>query len=168
MSRVDSIAERGFRKKTPKEVEASLVKINKDVLCCCRCALRENATAPVCGIGEIGAKYLLIGEAPGKSEDEEGVPFVGASGRRLDKLMSLAGISLNDCYLTNVCRCRPLGNRNPKKAEIRECSGFLWREIRLIKPQYIIALGATPLSLFHTSGVRTMHGTLFTYELEDE
>ena len=116
----------------------SLDQIAKEVLQCQACELRMNATRPVPGFGDIGAKYFLIGEAPGQQEDEQGVPFVGQAGRRLDKLLALGKISLNDCYLSNVCRCRPLENRTPKKKEIRACVGFLWRENKLIKPQYII------------------------------
>lgn len=145
----------------------SLEQIEKDIKACQRCALRENATMPVPGCGNMGAKYFLIGEAPGREEDEAGVPFIGSAGRRLDKLVSLAGISLNDCYLSNVCRCRPMKNRTPKKKEITACKDFLWRELRLVKPQTIITLGSTPLGLFSPYGVTTMHGTMFEYELED-
>jgi len=108
-----------------------------------------------------------LGEAPGSNEDREGIPFVGLAGKRLDKLVELAGISKNDCYLTNLCKCKPPANRNPRKAEIRSCQGFLWREIRLVKPKIIITLGSVPLSLFSPNGVRQMHGTQFTFEMED-
>ena len=142
----------------------TLEQISKDILACQRCELRQNATAPVPGIGNIGARYLLIGEAPGREEDEASVPFVGSSGRRLDKLIGLANISLNDCYLSNVCRCRPPINRTPRKKEIKACVDFLWREIELVKPVYVVTLGATPLSLFTSEGVRSLHGTQFEYE----
>ena len=149
----------------------SLSQIAKDTVQCQRCELRLSATRPVTGSGEVGAKYFLIGEAPGAEEDKEGVPFVGASGRRLDKLLVLAHIDLNDCYLSNVCRCLPptvSGQRKtPKKKEIKACVDFLWREIRLVKPQYIITLGSTPLGLFCSNGVTQMHGTSFEYELEE-
>lgn len=150
-----------------QESQESLSLLCSQIKACTRCELRANATAPVCGIGEIGSKYLLLGEAPGKNEDQEGIPFVGLSGKRLDKLIELAGIDKNDCYLTNVCKCRPPANRNPKKVEIRACQQFLWREIRLVKPQYIITLGAVPLSLFSENGVTQMHGCSFIFELED-
>jgi len=120
------------------------------------------------GIGTLKAKYMLIGEAPGAEEDKAGVPFVGLSGKRLNKLIVLAGIDINECYLTNVCRCRPPANRTPRKLETRACNHWLVEEIKLIRPEYIITLGSTPLSLFSKSGVRSMHGTMFEYELEEE
>ena len=143
----------------------SLDQIAKDVKSCQRCELRATATQPVAGLGNVGAKYFLIGEACGREEDEQGVPFVGAAGRKLDELLSLAGIDPNDCYISNVCRCRPPENRTPKKKEVRDCVGFLWRELSLVQPQYIVTLGATPLSLFTTSGVTQMHGTQMPAEL---
>lgn len=115
------------------------------------------------GLGEVGAKYMIIGEAPGRDEDCLGVPFVGLAGKRLDKLLGAAGISLNDCYITNVCRCRPPSNRTPKKVEVRACSSYLLEEIRLVQPQQIITLGSTPLSLFCPYGIRQMHGTMFDW-----
>ncbi len=145
-----------------------LEELNAEILACTKCPLRAGATQPVCGFGEIGAKYFLIGEAPGRNEDAAGMPFVGMAGKRLNQLLEIAGIKQEDCYLTNVCRCRPERNRNPRKSEIKACSPFLWREIRIVKPQTIITLGSTPLSLFSTQGVSSMHGTRFEWELTDD
>jgi len=146
----------------------SLDQIAKEILQCQGCELRRFATKPVPGWGNVGAKYFLLGEAPGHEEDEQNIPFVGAAGRRLDKLLALAGININDCYLSNVCRCRPPKNRTPRKKEIAICVDFLWRELRLVKPSYVITLGATPLSLFTKSGgVSQLHGTLFETEILD-
>lgn len=145
----------------------SLETLYAGIKACQKCELRQTATQPVCGIGDIGSKYMLIGEAPGREEDKVGVPFVGAAGKKLDKLVSLAGIDLNTCYLSNVCRCRPPDNRTPRKKEIAACKEFLLREIRLVKPEYIITLGATPLSLFTEHGVSSMHGTLLDVEIPD-
>ena len=145
----------------------SLDQLAKEIKECQRCELRQNATQPVPGFGSVGAKYFLVGEAPGAQEDEAGVPFVGQAGRRLDKLLGLAGISLNDCFLSNVCRCRPPSNRDPRKKEIRSCMPFLMREIMLVKPLYLITLGSIPLSLFCEYGIRAMHGTQMEVELPD-
>ena len=142
----------------------NLSQITSDVRTCQKCELRMTATAPVPGLGGITSKYLLIGEAPGAQEDEAGVPFVGAAGRKLDKLLELAGIDSNDCYFTNVCRCRPPKNRDPRKKEIRFCSEYLWRELELVQPEYVITLGSVPLKLFSESGVTQMHGTMFIYD----
>ena len=99
----------------------NLDELAEQVRNCSKCALRGECTAPVPGNGQIGAKYFILGEAPGKNEDKAGIPFVGLAGRRLDKLVSLANINLNDCYLTNVCKCRPPENRVPRKAERLSC-----------------------------------------------
>ena len=145
----------------------SLEQVGKDIIACQRCELRQNATQGVLGYGSVGAKYLLIGEAPGREEDEQGVPFVGQAGRQLDKLLVLAGIDTNDCFLSNVCRCRLPANRNLRKKEIKACVPFLWREIRLVKPQYLITLGSVPLSLFCDYGIRQCHGTQMSVEVPD-
>jgi len=145
----------------------SLDQITKDILSCQRCELRQTATRPVVGNGNVGAKYFLIGEAPGREEDESGVPFVGSAGRRLDKLLELANIDINDCYLSNVCRCRPPSNRTPRKKEIQACVDFLWREIKLVQPAVIITLGSTPLSLFCPYGVTQVHGTIMDIDLDE-
>ena len=137
----------------------SLSQLCKDITACTRCPLRETATNPVPGAGPIGAKYMLIGEAPGRDEDHSGMPFVGAAGRKLDKLMALAGININDCYVTNVCRCRPPDNRKPRKGEVRACNEFLMREIEIVKPEIFITLGSTPLTLVTELGIRQLHGT---------
>lgn len=134
---------------------------------CTRCALREGATQPVPGFGNVGAKYFLIGEAPGREEDEAGIPFVGKAGQRLNELIALAGIDINDCYFSNVCRCRPEGNATPRKAYIRACYQWLKQEIELVQPEYIITLGATPLGLFTATGVSQLHGTMFEAELPE-
>lgn len=145
----------------------SLEKINEDILLCQRCELRSTATQPVCGLGRVGAKYFLLGEAPGAQEDLEGIPFIGMAGKKLDKLIKIAGLDVNDCYFSNTCRCRPPGNRNPKKKEIKSCEQFLWRELLVVRPEYLITLGSVPLSLFSTSGVSNMHGTSFEYEIKE-
>jgi len=137
----------------------SLEKINQDMSICQRCELRAGATAPVPAMGRLGSKYFLIGEAPGNFEDRQGMPFVGAAGKKLDTLIKLAKIDMNDIFLTNVCRCRPPENRTPTRKEILACQPFLWRELLLVKPEYIITLGATPLALFCSYGVNQTHGS---------
>jgi len=144
-----------------------LDRIAQEIRACQRCPLRAGATQPVPGFGPDQVRYVLIGEAPGKQEDEAGIPFVGAAGRRLDKLMDLAQMDMNTVYLTNVCRCRPPDNRVPKKKEINACKPFLFRELRILKPEYIITLGRTPLGLFSTSGVNQMHGTMIDVEIPE-
>ncbi len=150
----------------------SLQEISKRVLACSKCSLRETATAPVPGLGEVGAKYFLIGEAPGREEDAAGIPFVGLSGKRLNELLELAGIDQNDCYITNVVKCRPPQessnkNRTPRKGEINACKGYLFEELAAVKPETVITLGGTPLSLFCPIGVSKVHGTAMEVEVND-
>jgi len=113
---------------------------------------------------------MILGEAPGREEDRDGVPFVGASGKRLDQLLDLAHIDRNECYVTNVCKCWPpkVNNkqRAPKKAERLACSEWLNMELKLLRPQTIITLGATPLNLFTEDGITQLHGTQFQYHMK--
>lgn len=141
----------------------TLAELNKQIKACSKCPLRETATQPVCGLGAVGSKYMLIGEAPGREEDKAGMPFVGLAGQRLNRLIGLAGIDINDCYLTNTVRCRPPKNRTPKKKERLSCQEFLEEEIHIIAPRYIITLGSTPLSLFSSSPIGQMHGSIFQH-----
>lgn len=145
-----------------------MTDIAKEVYQCNRCQLRMGADSPVPGIGEKGCRYMIIGEAPGRDENKAGVPFVGAAGKRLDKLMKLAGIDVNDCYVTNVCKCHPPQNKTPNKREVRTCIPYLIEEIKTINPEYIIVLGNTPLSLFSPNTVSQMHGTLFKFNLSEK
>lgn len=144
-----------------------LDEIGEQVLDCRKCELRLSATAPVPGLGTKNAKYMIIGEAPGKDEDLRGVPFVGSAGRKLNQLMELAGIDENLCYITNVVKCRPPKNATPKKKMLKVCLPFLKQEIEEVKPEYIITLGATPLSLFTDTGIKNMHGCMFEWENPD-
>ncbi len=137
------------------------------VKACQACPLAMSSTHPVPGLGEAEAKYFILGEAPGATEDKEGIPFIGASGKRLNKLIALAGIDLADCYVTNVCKCRPPDNRDPRKMEIRACLKWLNMELELVKPSTIITLGRIPLSLFSPFGVRVMHGSGFPFEIPE-
>jgi len=146
----------------------TLESLAEQVKQCTRCELRQGATQPVMGIGNVNSKYLLLGEAPGRNEDRSGIPFVGLAGKRLDELLALAGIDPNDCYFTNVCKCRPPSNKTPRKAFIKACWRWLAQEIKLVQPEYIVTLGATPLSLFTETGVSQLHGTMFTAELNIE
>lgn len=137
-------------------------RVNK----CTKCSLRETATQPVMGIGALDAKYLIIGEAPGKEEDKLGCPFVGSAGKRLNKLIALAGIDENEIYITNTIRCRPPKNRDPRKGELSACAEWLSEEIRLVEPEYIISLGRMPLGIFSPYKISQMHGTMLKFEWE--
>ena len=149
-------------------MDKRLEELSKQIELCTRCPLREGASCPVPGLGDVGATYMLLGEAPGREEDRTKVPFVGLSGRRLSRLLALANINENDCYFTNVVKCRPPKNRDPKKAEIAACTKWLMEEIKLVQPEFIITLGRVPLSLFSPYGIKSMHGCIFEFEIPDE
>jgi uracil-DNA glycosylase family 4 len=109
---------------------------------CTDCKLRAGCTQTVFGVGDESAQWLLVGEAPGAEEDRLGEPFVGQAGRLLDNM--LAAISLSrgkNVYIANVLKCRPPGNRNPEPEEVAKCSPHLLRQIGLIRPRLILAMG---------------------------
>ncbi len=158
-------ARSGAPSAAPRVEYANIEELNAAIRACTRCPLRQTATGPVCGVGELNAKFLLIGEAPGREEDASGVPFVGLSGKRLNKLLEHGHIDVNYCYFTNTVRCRPPANRTPRKKEIMSCLPWLLEEIRLVNPEMLITLGSIPLSLFCDYGIRTVHGTMLEVEI---
>jgi uracil-DNA glycosylase family 4 len=128
----------------------------------CKCSLYEGAKQVVFGKGSHDAPVMLVGEAPGVDEDEQGIPFVGRAGQLLDKILLSAGI--DNVYITNAVKCRPPGNRLPKKDEVDACRPYLTRQIELIKPRIIVCLGALATQqLIHPQAKITMvHGKVFT------
>jgi uracil-DNA glycosylase len=127
---------------------------------CTDCGLSDTRTQVVFGIGDPDADLMLVGEAPGKNEDLQGEPFVGAAGQLLDSL--LAGIDLDrgSVYIANVLKCRPPGNRDPQPVEIDACKGYLREQIRLIEPEVVVTLGnfATKLLLNTEIGITRLRG----------
>jgi DNA polymerase len=127
---------------------------------CTRCALAATRTQVVFGSGSPTADLMFVGEAPGFHEDKLGVPFVGAAGKLLDKLLAGIGLAREDVYVANVLKCRPPGNRDPQPAEIESCEPHLWKQIELIQPQLIATLGnfATKLLSGKPNGITQVHG----------
>jgi uracil-DNA glycosylase len=116
--------------------------LQSEVQACLRCRLGHTRTNAVFGRGKPGARWLLVGEAPGEQEDKQGLPFVGRAGKLLDNMLSAAGLSTeDDVYIANVLKCRPPGNRNPQGDEIAACQTFLHQQIAHIQPEIIVALG---------------------------
>lgn len=136
----------GFPAEIPES--PSLSKLNEVMVRCTRCDLFRSRTQVVPGAGSASASILFVGEAPGASEDRQGVPFVGASGRLLDAMLESAGISREKVFIANVVRCRPPENRNPKMIEIRACAGWLAQQVRLIDPGKVVTLGRFALQHF--------------------
>lgn len=117
---------------------ASLEEI---VSTCTRCPLSETRNRTVFGSGSRDARIIFIGEAPGHDEDIQGLPFVGRAGKLLTKILASVGMSRDEVYITNILKCRPPGNRDPQEDEVKACSIFLQRQIELIDPVLICALG---------------------------
>jgi uracil-DNA glycosylase len=131
---------------TAQKHEDSLEKIAADVRGCPLCKLARTRKNAVPGEGQISARIMFIGEAPGRSEDEKGKPFVGAAGRILDDLLKKAGIERSQVFITNIVKCRPPNNRVPEEDELIACRPYLDRQIALIKPKVICILGRTAYS----------------------
>ena len=127
---------------------------------CTDCSLSETRTNVVFGVGNPQARLMLVGEAPGKNEDLQGEPFVGAAGQLLDSLLADIGLDRGSVYIANVLKCRPPGNRDPLPVEIDSCKGYLREQIRLIEPEVVVTLGnfATKLLLNTEIGITRLRG----------
>ena len=138
-------------------------QLKTSVADCTACPLHQARTRTVFGVGDENADWLWVGEGPGAEEDASGEPFVGQAGKLLDNM--LAAISLQrdrHVYITNIVKCRPPGNRNPEPAEAQQCAPYLARQIELIRPKLIIALGKVAAqNLLHTDAtVASLRGKL--------
>ncbi|SIT25892.1 uracil-DNA glycosylase [Achromobacter sp. MFA1 R4] len=122
--------------------DADLEQLAAQVVACAACGLCQGRRHAVVGHGAQPTRWLVVGEAPGEQEDRQGQPFVGRSGQLLDAMLAAVGMSRErDVFITNVIKCRPPGNRNPKPEEIAACSPYLMRQIALLKPERILVLG---------------------------
>lgn len=119
----------------------TLEEISAQIKICKRCPLWKTRTNAVPGEGNEKAKIMFIGEAPGRNEDLQGKPFVGAAGKVLDEMLASIGLQRSEVYITNVVKCRPPGNRDPLPSEIKACSPYLEKQIEIIKPKIIVTLG---------------------------
>jgi DNA polymerase len=111
------------------------------VSACTRCALAQTRTQTVFGVGNPRARWMFIGEAPGAEEDRRGEPFVGRAGQLLTAMLKAVGLNREDVYIANVLKCRPPGNRDPRPDEAAQCRGYLERQIELVAPALVIAVG---------------------------
>jgi len=138
--------------------------------------LKEGATNLVFGKGKADAKIMFIGEAPGKNEDLQGVPFVGAAGKNLDKLLNEVGLSLNDVYIANILKYRPPENRDPSPEEVKEHTPWLIEQIKIIRPEVVCSLGNHATKFFFSGlnweemekqpGITKVHGKCRTIEFD--
>lgn len=143
------------------------LKVLVDKVCqCARCPeLASARTQTVFGVGQVGAELCFIGEAPGADEDAQGEPFVGAAGQLLDKIIAACKMKREEVYICNIIKCRPPGNRTPLPNEAANCREFLERQLELIQPKFICALGSTAAKyLLNTSqGIGQLRGRFHDY-----
>jgi uracil-DNA glycosylase len=136
-----------------------LEQIAAEVRVCALCPLHESRTNAVPGEGPAGARVVIVGEAPGANEDQQGRPFVGAAGKNLEKMLEKAGLSRTDVFITNTVKCRPPSNRRPKRDELDSCHPYLRRQLEAIRPTLVVLLGDAALKeFFPTGALSSMHG----------
>jgi uracil-DNA glycosylase len=124
------------------ELARRLEKLDEQIRACVRCPLHHSRTLAVPGEGKATAKVMIIGEAPGKTEDETGRPFVGSAGKFLDHVLAGTGFERSDFFITNIVKCRPTANRAPKTSEVETCTSlYLFKQLALINPKLIVLLG---------------------------
>jgi uracil-DNA glycosylase len=141
-----------------------LAELAHEALGCTRCALALGRTQVVFGVGNPDAELMFVGEGPGREEDLQGEPFVGKSGRLLDRLLAEElAIDRSRCYIANVVKCRPPDNRDPKADEIAACRPYLDEQLRLIDPKVVVTLGnfATKALLGTESGITSVRGKAY-------
>ena len=142
------------------------------VAACTACRLCENRRQTVFGVGNERAHWMLVGEAPGEQEDRQGEPFVGKSGQLLDNMLRAVGLTRGDAdpahqvYIANTLKCRPPGNRNPQPDELAKCEAFLIRQVQLLQPKIIVAMGAFAVQslLRTTEPVGKLRGRVHRYQ----
>jgi uracil-DNA glycosylase len=144
-----------------------LVAFYHELSDCQKCPLAADRNTVVFGTGDPDADLMFVGEAPGFNEDKQGKPFVGQAGKLLDKLLAEIGLERGQCFIANVLKCRPPGNRDPAPLEIEACEGHLFRQIELIQPRVVCSLGnfATKLLSGRPDGITKVRGVPQVREL---
>ena len=144
---------------------SSLEHLNKEITGCNLCTLGKTRTNIVYGVGNPKAKLVFVGEAPGRDEDQQGIPFVGRAGKLLTKIIEAINLKREDVYICNIIKCRPPENRNPLPEEIEACEPFLLKQLESIKPKAICTLGkfATQALLKTETPISTLRGIFQDY-----
>ncbi len=161
-----------LRIRSPAEAPAAeegldWIPLKSAVSGCTGCGLHQTRTQTVFGVGDENADWMLIGEAPGAEEDRLGDPFVGQAGKLLDNMLAAIGLSRREnVYIANVLKCRPPGNRNPEPDEVAKCTPYLVRQIGLIRPKLILAMGrfAAQTLLATDASIASLRGKLHSYQ----
>jgi DNA polymerase len=146
--------------------------LREAVAACTACALCKSRRQTVFGVGNERAHWMIVGEAPGEQEDRQGEPFVGKSGQLLDNMLRAVGLTRGEAepakqvFIANTLKCRPPGNRNPEPDELAKCEGFLIRQIQLVQPKIILAMGAFAVQslLRSTDPVGRLRGRVHRYQ----
>ncbi len=143
----------------------TLEEIRADLGECTRCKLHGGRTNLVFGVGSPTADLVFVGEAPGRDEDRQGIPFVGRAGQLLTRIIAAIGLSRDEVYIANVIKCRPPNNRNPEPDEVATCEPFLFRQLDVIRPRVVVALGGFAIrTLLRTDqAVSRLRGRMFDY-----
>jgi len=150
------------------EKQKKLEALNILMAASCACGLKEQATQAVPGDGSAEAEIMFIGEAPGKKEDELGVPFVGAAGKFLSEMLATINLKREDIYITNVVKYRPPNNRDPLPEEINACMPWLHEQIKVIRPKVIVTLGRHAMEHFIPGKkISEVHGQAFRRTFDD-
>jgi uracil-DNA glycosylase family 4 len=144
-------------------IAAELASLAEAVAACRRCRLCEGRQRTVFGSGNPSADLMFIGEGPGAEEDRQGLPFVGRAGELLTRMIQAIEMSRDEVYIANIVKCRPPGNRDPQPDEVAACRGYLERQIALVRPRVIVALGriAAQTLLGNDTPIGQMRGRWF-------
>ena len=147
-----------------------LSALNDDAQSCVKCGLHAERNSVVFGVGNPNADLMFVGEAPGADEDKQGEPFVGRAGKLLTDIIKAMKLTREDVYIANVLKCRPPGNRNPAPDEVETCSPYLLRQITLIQPKIIVALGsfAAQMLLDTKTGISALRGRFHEFALAQQ
>ncbi len=150
---------------TSEDRAGRLRLLESEASACTDCRLHESRTTVVFGDGDPDADLMFIGEGPGQHEDEQGLPFVGRSGKLLSTLLERVGLSRPEVYIANVVKCRPPGNRDPRPDEIAACKGYLVEQLKIIDPAVVVTLGnfSTKLLLKTEVGITRMRGQSYPW-----
>ncbi|MBN1515264.1 uracil-DNA glycosylase [Candidatus Sumerlaeota bacterium] len=150
----------------PDDREQAMRQVIELVAQCERCPLHATRKNTVPGAGSLEAELVFVGEAPGRDEDIQGVPFVGAAGDLLTKMIAAMGYTREQVFICNICKCRPPGNRDPQPDEIEQCEPYLKRQLQILKPKVIVALGrcAAQTLLQSRTPISRLRGKWHEYE----
>jgi uracil-DNA glycosylase len=143
----------------------SLDSLNEQICTCMKCPLGKTRTKFVFGVGNPKADVMLIGEAPGADEDRQGEPFVGRAGQLLNKILEAVGLQRQEVYICNILKCRPPNNRDPQPMEVEQCEPYLQKQIELVRPKVILALGriAAQTLMRTTEPLGSLRGKIHAY-----